>query len=172
MIFVWLKFKDYGGDFERNCLEIRLCFRESSVGMFFLKIKVFSSFVLIQVTLSRLGTVKSDGVKIKRRWGELGESPVKHTWKLSKWLGLQEAEATGVGFCLFMKLSKTFRTCDNNQNLTSSVCLSLRSYWVCVPCKVECCALCKRNDALILSFWLFPSFYLIMTIFTSHYFYR
>lgn len=33
--------------------------------MFFLKIKILSSLVLTQVTLTRLGAVKSDGMKVK-----------------------------------------------------------------------------------------------------------
>lgn len=58
MIGAWLKYKDYGGGLERNDLDSEIYFRRWSLGMFLLKIKIFSFLVLTHVTVSRLGPVK------------------------------------------------------------------------------------------------------------------
>lgn len=119
-------------------LGFRLYFRRWSLDMFFLKIKIFSSFGLTQVTLSRLGAVKSDGMKIKpgeEQWSTL-ESLEEHHRVCKK------EKQLGWDLCVFRKLSKAFRTFNNYQNLTGGICLLLTSYWVCVTCEVvECWAL-------------------------------
>lgn len=56
-IDVWVKYKDYGRDFERNDLDSEIYFKRWSLGMFLLKIKVFYFLVSTLGTVSRLVSV-------------------------------------------------------------------------------------------------------------------
>lgn len=90
-----------------------------SLGMFLLQIKILNFLVLAHVAVSRLGPVKSDGVRKKGR-------AMKHTWKLRTVKGSARSRSNWGYIAFFLPFSKhlkALRPSNDNQNLTGSVCL-------------------------------------------------